>query len=302
MNVLGNQQSMLKNKNFFTKGQYLFWVLLLLLVSFAFFHIADKMFKEDGIVERILEEERPPVVDTTGVIETDTTRSNKNDTVFYSWKWNDFNNNSHNIIFKLHKDDLNKSEKTRTNSSMGIPVIYSILYNHDKTLLSDLINKMKFEIKKYQLNYFQAISYVCSSIQYIPYTLVLGSEGQCPCNMPFGDFSAQCQVQEDGRGCCSQILPSGVYSPLEFACLKTGDCDTRALLAFTFLNEMGFDVAVMISEGEGHSVLGVYLPNSGNYSYGTNQNGKKYALWELTSPDWRFGMEVPGADWKTAME
>ena len=293
---------MLKNKNYFTKGQYLFWVLILLLVSFAFFHLADKMFTEEGIVERIIEEERPPFIDTTGAIETDTTRNNKNDTVFYSWKWKDFENNVHQIEFRIHKLDIKKSENTRTNSAMGIPGIYSILYNHDKTLLSDLINKMKFEIKKNHLNYFQSISYVCSSIQYIPYTLILGDEGQCPCNLPFGNFSAECQVQANGRGCCSQILPSGVYSPLEFACLKTGDCDTRALLAFTFLKDMGFDVAVMISEGQSHSVLGVYLPNSGNYSFGTNRNGKKYALWELTSPDWRFGMGVEGDDWYAALE
>jgi hypothetical protein len=301
---------MLKNKNYFTRGQYLFWVLLLLLVSFAFFHLADKMFDEEGIVERIIDEERPPVIDTTNVIQSDTTRSNKNDTVFYSWKWNDFQNNLHNINFKIHKNDLKKSEKNRINFEISnftnpndlMSKVYSSLFIHDKRLLQDLIVKLKSEIKRNNFNYFKAIEFVCSSIQYIPYTLVLGSGGQCPCELPFGNFSANCKVQQDGRGCCSQILPCGVYSPLEFSCLKTGDCDTRALLAFTFLKEMGFDVAVMISEGQSHSVLGVYLPNSGNYSFGTNRNGKKFALWELTSPDWRFGMGVEGNDWLAALE
>ena len=68
---------MLKNKKYFTKGQYLFWVLILLLISFAFFHLADKMFKEEGIVERIIDAERPPLIDTTSIIETDTTSKKK---------------------------------------------------------------------------------------------------------------------------------------------------------------------------------------------------------------------------------
>jgi hypothetical protein len=301
---------MLKNKNYFTKGQYLFWVLILLLVSFAFFHLADNMFTEEGIVERIIDGERPPVIDTTSNFETDTTKNNKNDSILFPWKWNDFKNKYHQIEFRIHKLDLKKSENNRitsdrvdiTNFNDYGNILYSKLFYHDKKLLKDLINKLKLEIKKNNLDYFDAIELVCSSIQYIPYTLILGDNGKCPCKLSFGNFSAYCRVQSDGRGCCSQILPFGVYSPLEFACLKTGDCDTRALLAYTFLKDMGFDIAVMVSEKESHSVLGIYLPNAGNYSYGTNQNGKKYALWELTSPDWRFGMGIDGDDWYAALE
>lgn len=300
---------MLKNKKYFTKGQYLFWVLILLLTSFAFLHLADKMFNEEGIVERILDEERTPVIDTTNVIESDTS-NNKNEYILYPWIWKDFKDKLHQIEFRVHKLDLKKSQDNRINSDSPTILnynnygnkIYTHLYQHDKKLLKDLIDKLKIEIKKKNLNYIDAIELVCSSIQYIPYTLILANDGKCPCNLSFGNFSAYCRVQQDGRGCCSQISPFGVYSPLEFACLKTGDCDTRALLAYTFLKEMNFDIAVMVSNKESHSVLGVYLPNAGNYSYGTNQNGKKYALWELTSPDWRFGMGVNGDDWYAALE
>lgn len=67
--------------------------------------------------------------------------------------------------------------------------------------------------------------------------------------------------------------------PLNLFSKKTGDCDTRALLAFTLLKQMGFDVAVMTSESMHHSVFGVYMPNKGNLSNGRNSNGKKYVLW-----------------------
>ena len=66
---------------------------------------------------------------------------------------------------------------------------------------------------------------------------------------------------------------------------------------------MGFDVAVMVSNHEGHSVLGLNLPDAGNYSYGTSNTGKKFALWELTKKDFRFERDrVQGDDWEVALE
>ena len=85
---------------------------------------------------------------------------------------------------------------------------------------------------------------------------------------------------------------------------KKGDCDTRALTAFTILKELGFDVAVMVSESEGHSVLGVVIPGRMNsdLSMGTNTFGKRYLLWELTSRNWRLGDQVDGDDWVAELE
>ena len=190
---------------------------------------------------------------------------------------------------------------------------YDLIYKHDKKLLTDLILKFKIKIKQNNFNYFQAIEFICSSIQFIPYTLILSSRGieypvhsgkfiNCPCQTNFGYFNDNCKSLITKNGCCNNVDPFGVYAPFEFVYKKTGDCDTRALLAFTLLKEMGFDVAVMVSKEEYHSVLGVYLPNSRNYSFGTNHSGKKYALWELTNADWRFGMGVNGNDWNAELE
>ena len=149
-----------------------------------------------------------------------------------------------------------------------------------------------------------ALEYVCSSIQDIPYTLILNENNGCPCEQDFGSFSANCKVQSDGRGCCDAVMPSGIYSPFEFVYKETGDCDTRALLAYTILKEMGFDVAVMvmIKENSGHSVLGVANIGGAGNSYGTNLYGKKYYLWELTNNWFRFGVSVDGNDWKAYLE
>lgn len=299
---------MLKNKKYFTKGQYLFWVLILLLTSFAFLHLADKMFTEEGIVERIIDGVRPPDIDTTFVVETDTINNKLNDSMLLTWEWKDFYGLEQKVEFSYQSNFLELSKRNRE-----VSYSYDAIYNHDKKLLSDLILKLKNKIEQNKFNYIQAIEYICSSIQYIPYTLVLNSKGieypvesgkfvHCPCQTNFGYFNDNCKSLITGNGCCNNVDPFGVYAPFEFVYKKTGDCDTRALLAFTLLKQMGFDVAVMVSIEKYHSVLGVYLPNAGNYSYGTNLNGKKYALWELTSPDWRFGMGVNGDDWYAALE
>jgi hypothetical protein len=67
---------------------------------------------------------------------------------------------------------------------------------------------------------------------------------------------------------------------------------------------MGFDVAVMGSNKERHSVLGVVIPGRMNtgLSTGTNVFGKKYLLWELTSRYWRLGDQVKGDDWVAELE
>jgi len=291
-----------KNKKYFTIGQNIFWILIILLISFLFFHLADSMFDGSGIAEELVFQETKPVPDTSTINPETDTSALKNDSVLYNWQWFDFNGNNNAIQFYFHKDDLSKAKKNRIKFPISSTDIYLTLYNHDKLLLQNLIAKMKQNIKRKNLSYFEAIEYVCSSIQYIPYTLVQVDQN-CPCVEYGMEFTANCVAQDDGRGCCRGVIPFAVYSPVEFTCLKTGDCDTRALLAFTFLKEMGFDVAVMVSFNEGHSVLGLNLPDAGNYSYGIGNTGKKFALWELTSKDWRFGRDrVQGNDWEAALE
>jgi hypothetical protein len=93
-----------------------------------------------------------------------------------------------------------------------------------------------------------------------------------------------------------------VYSPVEFAVQQTADCDTRSLFAYTILKRLGFDVAIMSSREEWHSVLGVSVPNvPGDGKRGNIGNARNYFLWELTSYGHALGQYIDGSDWKIAL-
>lgn len=284
-------------RNFFDISNIVFW-LLAGIIGFLFL----PYFKNGVYDNKKLEEwvkafdtiQPVPIIDT--LIEVDTS-NNITKYAFKVWDWNDFNGKHHSIKFKYKVGSLETAENNRLANAN-----YGPLYEHDKLILVDLIQQMKKYIKGNNLDYMNALEYVCSSIQDIPYTLILNENNGCPCEKEFGSFSANCKVQSDGRGCCDDVMPFGVYSPFEFVYKETGDCDTRALLAFTILKEMGFDVAVMVSNSKSHSVLGVANIGGAGNSYGINLFGKKYYLWELTNNSWRFGYGVDGNDWTTALE
>ena len=79
----------------------------------------------------------------------------------------------------------------------------------------------------------------------------------------------------------------GLYSPSEFIWQLKGDCDTRTVLLYSMLQNMGFDAVIFISSQYAHSMLGVDVPSSGDY---LRHKGVNYYFWETTSKGW-----VPGA-------
>lgn len=319
----------MENKgNYFSIANKLFWGLIIFISIFSILKFNPGIFKTEDLAKDIIRNDSLSKIDwEDNIVDIDSSKikidwdeieedsiSTNNDTIIKkpkfktsNWNWVDFNGKTHNITFSFPENAIENATQNRKNS-----YYYEPLYEHDKSLLSDLINKMKLEIKHNNMDYFRVIEYVCSSIQYIPYTLILSSDGieyppnskrfvKCPCQTSFGFYINNCNSKIE-NGCCNDVDPFGVYSPFEFAYKKTGDCDTRALLAFTILKEMGCDVAVMVSKEKSHSVLGVYLPNKTGLSIGKNIYGKKYVLWELTSPNWRLGYPVEGSDWVTALE
>lgn len=285
-------------RNFFDISNIVFWLLVGIVVFLFLPYFKNGVYDNKKLEEwvKAFDTIQPvPIIDT--LIEVDTVK-NITKYAFKVWDWNDFNGNKQSIKFKYKVGSLESATNNRLANAK-----YGPLYEYDKLILVDLIQQMKRYIKGNNLTYMNALEYVCSSIQDIPYTLILNETNGCPCEQTFGSFSANCKVQSDGRGCCDDVMPIGVYSPFEFVYKETGDCDTRALLAFTILKEMGFDVAVMVSNSESHSVLGVAnLTGGAGNPYGTNLYSKKYYLWELTSEEWRFGYGVRGNDWKAALE
>jgi hypothetical protein len=264
---------MLRNKPYFTIGQYLFWILVLLLVVFAFFHVADRMFSDDGIVERIVEAERPSAVDTTHIIEADTTKEKNDDLIPFTWRWKDYS---------------------------GI-----------SRCLKSIVEAFKKEIKSAGIsNYQESLDFVVSAIQSLGYTFVCrGEEDRCGIN---GNPAEDCRPPKKGfffddLGCCDNVVPLAVYAPFEFAFQQTGDCDTKSLFAYTILKEMGYeDVAVLVgmTGGGGHSMLGVKIPNpSYNNLFVTSKNGSKYYAWEVTQGYNKLGQNCWSTwhDWRVSI-
>jgi hypothetical protein len=101
---------------------------------------------------------------------------------------------------------------------------------------------------------------------------------------------------------CMANVRFGLQSPAEFMYNLKADCDTRVILLYDILSHFGIDVAVLVSENYGHSVLGVNLPARGNF---VPHLGKKYYVWETTQKGYPLGEIDPAYEdmnyWTVAM-
>jgi hypothetical protein len=89
---------------------------------------------------------------------------------------------------------------------------------------------------------------------------------------------------------CNPGVKFGIYSPLEFLYTMKGDCDTRTVLLFTLLKNLGYDPLIINSTQYGHSMLALDVPSSGDdFEY----RGRRYAYWETTNVGWLPGMLPP---------
>jgi hypothetical protein len=150
-----------------------------------------------------------------------------------------------------------------------------------------------------------------SSIQYLGYTFICNGTDDSRCgsgDAPREDCKPKNINNNQRPGCCDNVRPFAVYSPLEFAYLKTGDCDTKALFAFTILKGLGYNnVSVIYGDvkGGGHAMLGVKIPNpstSGHFI--RDYDGQKIYAWETTGNSWRLGQRIwnPWKNWKIGIK
>jgi hypothetical protein len=100
-------------------------------------------------------------------------------------------------------------------------------------------------------------------------------------------WSDECKPLLNGTGCCNNIKPFGIFSPTEFIFKKTGDCDTKALIAYGLLKRMGYDAAVLVGDvaGGGHAMLGLANVKPIIPTKIVNFRGRAYYPWEVTSFD-----------------
>lgn len=297
---------MIKNARFFSVASKVFWAFIVLLIIMSFLHLDFGLFRTEKVADEIAFIDSATSIDPIDTMRVQSDSIAKIDYVQYKWGWQSFDGKKYLLKFSLQKDKVLKASLNRSSSTNRSEDLYRQLYSFDRNVLVNMIEGYKRIIKTEALNYYTALNMVITSIQSIPYTLVLTSSGikfkgewvKCPCETNFGVFKENCKALPDGDGCCNNVDPWGVFSPVEFATRKTGDCDTRSLFAFTILKELGYDVAVMGSDEESHSVLGVKVPGiPGDGVRGSDVVGRQYFLWELTSYGHKLGTNVKGNDW-----
>ena len=151
---------------------------------------------------------------------------------------------------------------------------YFGLYNHDKNQLAPLQDSLKAlaatqNIPKHELAYT-----IVSFVQDIPYHYIL-SDDSCSTHTDFP---------------CVPSQRYGVLSPIEFLYSLSGDCDTRTVLLFTLLKNMGYSPVIVNSAQYGHSMLAIDIPTEGDFF---EHKGRKFYFWETTATGWMPGMLPP---------
>jgi len=164
--------------------------------------------------------------------------------------------------------------------------VYEDFSSHDRTKLDSLVSYFQNERQAKNLNALQTAEMVVTFIQEIPYYLV--HDGTCEEAAAQGGFMAD--YHEEGLPCKAEVI-AGVQSPYEFLHDLKGDCDTRSLLGYTLLKELGIPASVWVSRVYGHSIMGVGVAAGGdNFKM---VDGSRHFGVELTAKGFRIGMMAP---------
>lgn len=270
----------------FNIGSIVFWLSLGFFFFFIVFKIAEDLFDKEGIAEKLfpLPEESPPI---------DTVFCDK---IINQLEWTSYEGKNYRIEYVLCSKDFEDSQNFRNNISFipNVGEYYRSVLAQDQIAMKRIVEAYKFVIRSQNLDYMEAAEMIVSSIQNIPYTLVI--DEPCPYRLGTTLFDGECEPLENMSGCCGNVMPIGCYSPLEYAANLTGDCDTRAVFAHSILKALNYDVAIIVSRMEGHAMIALntpFIPENGNESaYVSDQRLNKYYMWELTSV-YPFGIVHP---------
>lgn len=276
---------MSRNKKIFDFNNSGFWIIIGLIIFLSAPIFRNFFYNDDKLMVWLNQ------FDTTNVIRIDTSslqKYTKNDFLTVNWKWDDFENKNHSIQFSFLKKDLEKAYRFRINYDklfFNPSQLYSDFVSVSESVIDSMTNALKLDIEKNKFREdIQVLNYVVSAIQYPNYTKITHLE-ECPCNDMGRDWVNDCAPRKDGRGCCNNVVPFAVYTPTEFIYYKTGDCDTKSLIAYAILKKMGYDAAIIVGDTKGgpHAMLALANVRPIVYSKYVKQNSKIYFPWEVTS-------------------
>lgn len=165
--------------------------------------------------------------------------------------------------------------------------LYRSLVNQSKPYLGFIIDSLEEVGLDRSLSREELANLVVSFVQDIPYSYIL---------------SKDCSSIKNRKHPCVGHTSFGILSPYEFIHSLHGDCDTRSVLIYAILEEMGFDPMIVISREYAHAMLALSMPAVGDY---LTFKGKNYYFWETTGKDWPIGVLPPSSNnvkyWKIAL-
>lgn len=249
----------------------------------------DDRSKKDFVEEELeWERKRETREETSDELETE------GPTYFvHDHNWIQNNGEKRGSQFKANKTYYSDSKQKRNSLSIKAnnvnsywSEVYYSLIQEDENKLEDIVSMYQRIGNQYQLNREQFADMVVTSIQWIPYVLIL--EKPCEESLYEGGFVTEYLMS--GNPCLGEVK-FGLQSPVEFMSNFKGDCDTRSVMCFFVLEKFGYDVAVLVSEKYGHSIFGINL-NIGGGDY-VKYKGKRYYVWETTATGFNPGVIPP---------
>lgn len=165
--------------------------------------------------------------------------------------------------------------------------VYSSLVNESKDHIDFLVDSLEQVSIENELSRGELAELVVTFVQDIPYSYILAKS---------------CESRDTKKHPCLGNIAFGLLSPYEFLHTLYGDCDTRAVLIYALLEELGFDPMIVISYEYAHAMLALNHPSTGDY---LSHKGKKYYFWETTGKGWPLGVLPPSSNnvkyWKIAL-
>ena len=199
-------------------------------------------------------------------------------------RWQDHGGQWHSMNWEVFRSHMRASLNHLDSIARHLPSeedwrqLYGHLARTDSLHLSRLVSAARELGTREGLDRNQLAHALTTCVQSIPYSWVLEE----PC--PNGEGR-----EWDGHPCKGE-MPFGLNPPAGFVGDLRGDCDTRVLLLHAVLEELGYDVAVMLSQRYRHAMLGIVLPGRGS---SLMHGGQRYYFYETTSRGFRLGYIHP---------
>jgi hypothetical protein len=274
-------------------GSEFTWILFLLLLLSLILNGGYKLWEDWNIdktrkndydqTRRVKEENENNTVKLDSVSQKrdfdDTTTRVLNDRVVHRLLWNDYKEKLYTGDWIGYRKDYEKSKQNiesfqpnqNGNNISYFNSIYKSALIHDEPYMNEIYKMYDSISKANNLDQTQFAEMVVTSIQEIPYVLVLENSA---------DVSNSEYWKYKNQGLILDHIKFGVQTPIEFTYNLKGDCDTRSLLAFAILNHFKVKCAILLSNAYKHAMLGVVLPSRGA---NLNYKGENVYFWETTA-------------------